>query len=104
MKVIFGIFPAWFRYFLQPFLVLYYAPLFILRNLTGPTRQRARKTHEYFVEGWKEAVETADTKSSYWPIHLRGDGSLEKDFDELDLSDAVAESVAVALEEQERPR
>lgn len=102
MKVVLGVFPAWARYFVQPFLILYYAPLFILRNLTGPTRKRARKTHEHFMEGWKEAVETADEKSAYWPVHLSKDGTLEKDFDEVDMNKAIAESVEVALEEEEK--
>jgi hypothetical protein len=98
MKVILSIFPAWFRYFVQPFLILYYAPLILLKSLTGPSRKQAKLTHEYFLEGWKEAVETADSKSSYWPVHLGKDGNLEKDFDEVDMSDAIAESMEIAME------
>ena len=104
MKVILAIFPAWLRYFVQPFLVLYYTPLFILRNLTGPTRKRAKSTHEHFIEGWKQAIQTADEQSSYWPVHVEKDGSLKKDIDELDIRDAVAESVEVMMEENTRDK
>lgn len=99
MKLILSIFPTWLRYFLQPFLVLYYAPLFILRNWTGPTRREARTAHEHFVEGWKHAVELADDKTSYWPIHVNAQGDFEKDFAEIDLNEGIEESVEVALEE-----
>jgi len=104
MKWILSIFPAWFRYFLQPFLILYYAPLFILRNLTGPTRKQALQTHEHFVEGWKSAVERAEETSSYWPLHVTDDGYIEKDTSDVDFNDAVAESVEVAMEEKEGER
>jgi hypothetical protein len=98
MTVILAPLPAWFRYFVQPFLVLYYAPLLILRNLCGPTRKNARKVHEEVLEGWKRAVETADEKSAYWPVHLDKDGYIEKDFDEVDVNEAIAESVELELE------
>jgi hypothetical protein len=64
-----------FRCFLQPFLVLYYAPLFIIRGLTGPTRKRAKAKHDLVVDGWKDAVEFAEKtkKDGYWPIHLNGE-------------------------------
>ena len=73
MALILSPFPPWFRYFLQPFLILYYAPLIILRNLTGPTRKRARETHKVFVEGFKSAVDAAEKKADgYWPVHVNG--------------------------------
>lgn len=72
--------PAWFRYFLQPFLILYYAPLFILRNLAGPTGKRAKETHELFVDGFKSAVEAAEKKADgYWPVHVNGKSSFVSD-------------------------
>lgn len=98
MKVILSVFPPWFRYFVQPFLILYYAPLFILRNLTGPTRKRAVQTHESFLEGWKEAVKLADKKSNYWPITVSEDGYIEKTFEDVDMNEALVESVEVSLE------
>ena len=64
MRCLLSVFPAWARYFVQPLLVCYYAPLFILRSRTK--RQRKR---DVVVEGWKEAVERADDKSeAYWSI------------------------------------
>lgn len=98
MKVLLGIFPAWLRYFAQPFLVLYYVPLFLLRNLSSPRSQAAKSKHEAFVASWKQAVETADEKSSYWPLHVR-DGEFQTDLSELDVNEAVLESVEVALED-----
>ena len=35
MSAVLGIFPSGFRYFLQPFLVMYYTPLIILRSLSN---------------------------------------------------------------------
>jgi hypothetical protein len=86
MKFILSIFPAWARYFVQPFLVLYYVPLFVLRNMSGPGRDRGVAKHEAFVNSWKQAVETADKTSSYWPLHLTEDGNFEKDIEELDVN------------------
>jgi hypothetical protein len=98
MKLILAPFPAWFRYFVQPFLVLYYAPLFILRNLTGPTRKRARSVHKHAIESWKDAVVAAAdrTASIKWP--LLDDGSLKEGFSDVDIRDAVAESIETAME------
>jgi hypothetical protein len=101
MKLVLSVFPPWARYFVQPFLVLYYLPLFTLRNLTRPDRKQQMQNHEAFVEGWKKAVETADETSSYWPLHLnKNDGTFEKDLVELDVNEAVAESMEVAMEEK----
>lgn len=110
-SVILSIFPSWFRYFLQPFLVLYYAPLFILRNLTGPTRERAIKQHESMLEGWKEAVEYAEKteKSGYWPVRVGEDGYFEmaappnpddttRAEENRQFSEAMAETVEQAME------
>jgi hypothetical protein len=93
MKAILAPFPASFRYFLQPFLVLYYAPLFILRIWTGPTRKLRRKKHEEFLEGWKHAVKSADEKSTNWPLRLDKDGYIEAASEEVDVNEAIAASV-----------
>lgn len=100
MKVILGAVPAPLRSFLQPFLVLYYAPLFIIRNLTGPTRQHAKQVHANVIEGWKNAVQAADEKATdgHWPLHLDQDGYFEKDFAGVNVNDAVAESVEIAMD------
>ncbi|KAG7363495.1 hypothetical protein IV203_026856 [Nitzschia inconspicua] len=106
-----SIFPSWFRYFLQPILVLYYAPLFMLRNLTGPTRQRARKKHATVLESWKEAVEFAEKteQDGYWPVVVSEDGYFEMvvppnpdDTTQAEanrqFSNAMAETVEKAME------
>lgn len=69
-----GIFPAWFRYFMQPLLVLYYAPIFILRGLSGPTRKNAIAKHVLLIDGWKEAIDFAGKaeKDGYRPVKWNG--------------------------------
>ena len=51
------------RYFLQPFLIMYYTPLMIIRYwVVGPSDQYvedSRKSHEKVVDGWRRAVEAA---------------------------------------------
>ena len=56
------------RYFVQPLLILYYVPLFVLRSITGPTRKQAKQAHLLFLQGWQDAVEQAEMKVDvYWP-------------------------------------
>jgi hypothetical protein len=98
MKTILAPLPTSLRYFLQPLLVLYYAPLFILRSLTGPTRKNAQTVHEEFLKSRRRAVETADKRSAYWPLHLDKDGYIEADFEEVDVNEAILESVQIADE------
>jgi hypothetical protein len=67
------------RYFVQPFLIAYYAPLLMVRYwLVGPSRQYVEDSwngHERIVEGWRKAVEAAERASAdgYWPVHLNGE-------------------------------
>lgn len=69
--------PPGFRYFVQPFLIMYYAPLLILRNLAGPTGKRARASHEVVVDSFKAAVDAAEEKADgYWPVHVNGKNCL----------------------------
>ena len=76
MALILSFLPPSFRYFLQPFLILYYAPLFILRSLTGPTGKKARESHEVLVDSFKAAVDAAEKKADgYWPVHVNGRNS-----------------------------
>eukprot|EP00525_Craspedostauros_australis_P002731 CAMPEP_0198114946 /NCGR_PEP_ID=MMETSP1442-20131203/6182_1 /TAXON_ID= /ORGANISM="Craspedostauros australis, Strain CCMP3328" /LENGTH=247 /DNA_ID=CAMNT_0043772357 /DNA_START=191 /DNA_END=934 /DNA_ORIENTATION=- len=56
MAVVLSLFPAWFRYFLQPFLVLYYAPLVFLRSITSPAA-RSRDTYWSDVQSETEKAE-----------------------------------------------
>lgn len=100
MKVLLDVFPTWFRYFLQPFLVLYYVPLFILRNVAGPTRSIAKRKHEVIMQSWKEAVEAADKSRADWPLHVQN-GEFEIDNDGVDVNEAVAEAVQLSFEAQE---
>ena len=77
MALLLSFLPPWFRYFLQPFLIMYYAPLLILRNLAGPTGKRARASHEVVVDSFKAAVDAAEEKADgYWPVHVNGKKSL----------------------------
>lgn len=100
MKFILDLFPSWARYFAQPFLVMYYVPLFMLRNLSAPRRGERMQNHVVLVDSWKQAVAITDQSTSYWPIHLNANGELEKDLAELDLVDAVAESVEFASQKE----
>jgi hypothetical protein len=105
---ILSIFPAWLRYFIQPFLVLYYVPLFIIRGLSGPTRARARKRHETIIDGWKSAIDFADKagKDGYKPVQWNKDGYFElvkppkpnQAEDQDELANAIAKSVDQAME------
>lgn len=99
-KFALSIFPPWARYFVQPFLIFYYVPIFILRNVTGPTRRRARKTHEAVLDSWKEAVEKADETVAYWPIHVDNEGHFESDLNEIDMRKGVLESIEIARDEK----
>jgi hypothetical protein len=100
MKVLLDVFPTWFRYFVQPFLVLYYVPLFMLRNIAGPTRSNAKHKHELIMESWKDAVETADKVRADWPLHVHN-GVFETDDDGVDVNEVVAEAVQIAFAAQE---
>ena len=67
------------RYFLQPLLIMYYAPLLCIRYyMVGPSRQyveESQRGHEKVVEGWRKAVKAAEMANSegYWPVHLNGE-------------------------------
>ena len=98
MRIILDFFPTWARYFAQPFLVMYYVPLFIIRNMTAPKRREQEQAHDTLLESWKQAVAVAEHSTSYWPIHISENGDIESDGDDLDLNDAVAKSVEIALE------
>lgn len=98
MRIILDIFPTWARYFVQPFLVMYYVPLFVLRNMTAPKRREQERAHDTLVESWKQAVAVAEHSTSYWPIHVSENGEIESIEGELDVNDAVAKSVERAME------
>jgi hypothetical protein len=68
MRLILSIFPSWARYFVQPFLVLYYVPLYMLRSISSPKTRNENSV----AEGWYQPVETEtlDQRPSYWPLDL----------------------------------
>jgi hypothetical protein len=86
MKTILAPIPASVRFFLQFFLVLYYAPLYIVRNLTGPTRKNAHKKREEFLEGWNDAVKAAEEKSTSWPLDPNKDGFIDAEIEKVDVN------------------
>jgi hypothetical protein len=79
MSIFLRLFPSGFRYFLQPFLILYYTPLILLRTLTGPSRKRAVDKHNTVIDAWKEAVNVAEKleKNGYSPVSVNDDGYFE---------------------------
>lgn len=112
MSMVLSIFPSSFRYFMQPFLVVYYTPLILLRTLTSPTnRKRALAKHETVVEAYKEAVTLAEEteKKGYWPVVVSEDGYFElakppsvgdadgKGGDNDKMAEAMAEAVELAM-------
>lgn len=118
MSVLLSVFPSGFRYFLQPFLVVYYTPLILLRLWTGPTRKNAAVKHKTVVGAWKEAVEVAEKAElgGYWPVVVSEDGYFElnkppsvrriDDVEEVEsnvkMADAIAEAVEQAMEVNEK--
>jgi len=112
MSTVLSVFPSGFRYFLQPFLVLYYTPLILLRSLTSPkTRKRAVAKHETVLEAWKEAVAVADKteKDGYWPVVVDEEGYFEltkppsvdgilSSSSDTDVAEAMAQTVELAME------
>ena len=73
-SIILAIFPAWFRYFLQPFLIAYYLPIFIIRGLTGPTRKQAEAKRKAMEERWKDIIEFGKQSENYCylPVEVNG--------------------------------
>jgi len=111
MSVLLSVFPSSFRFFLQPFLVLYYSPLILLRSLTSPTnRKRAVAEHETVLAAWKEAVVMAEKTEldGYWPVVVNDDGyfeltkppNVDSESETLSESDArLAEAMAATVEQ-----
>jgi len=106
MSAVLSVFPSGFRYFLQPFLVLYYTPLILIKSLTSPTtRKRAVAKHETVLEAWKEAVVVAEKteKDGYWPVVVNDEGYFElskpPSVDGIsDVAEAMAATVEQAME------
>ena len=101
VKSLLGLLPPWTRYFFQPFLILYYVPLTILKGLIGPTptaKKEARSSHDGLVQYWKDAVELAENKVSDWPLHVMADGSIKYDLEDDRMNDKIVEAVEMKYE------
>lgn len=100
MEKAIGLFPAWFRYFLQPFLVMYYTPLMILKGLLGPTKtakEEALAAHERVIEGWKDAIMAAEQVQENWPLHVTDDGRIESLTPQsTNIEEAIVNSLDIA--------
>ena len=72
-----SIFPLVLRFFIQPFLILYYTPFVLLRAIVGPSKEfkeNQRAAHDMLVKGWKNAVQAAEkaNEDGYWPVRVDG--------------------------------
>ena len=96
MKALVGLLPPWCRYFLQPFLIIYYVPLVVLKGFIGSTsttKKDASVVHEKLVDYWKEAIKMAENQSASWPLHVTSDGRLQYDLDDDNMNDAIVDSI-----------
>lgn len=112
LKVITGAFPLWARSFFQPFLILYYTPLLILRSLIGSRKgekDEAKATHELITEGWKNAIKAAEEaqEGGYWPVHVNKSGMVEVSLPPepnesrfTDVTEGVAQSVEFVMNQK----
>ncbi|KAL9178347.1 hypothetical protein ACHAXT_001775 [Thalassiosira profunda] len=107
LRRIMGVMTPGMRYFLQPLLILYYAPQLVVKYwLVGPSNkyvEESLKSHERVVEGWRKAVQAAEKASDkgYWPVHVNDDGTITTALppdpeDVLDLTEGIEKSVAAA--------
>lgn len=94
LKRLVGVLPPWARYFVQPLLVLYYTPLTILRAFVS-SQADAKASHEKLLDGWREAISSADEKIDNWPIHVSADGSINADVSERSI---ITNSIVEAIE------
>mmetsp|Transcript_14208 Transcript_14208/g.26650 ORF Transcript_14208/g.26650 Transcript_14208/m.26650 type:complete len:291 (+) Transcript_14208:70-942(+) len=102
-----GLLPPWFRYFLQPFLILYYVPLLVLREMVGSTetsKKEASEEHDKLVNYWKDAIQLAETRSASWPLHVKMDGTLEYDLDDDRMNDVIVEAIEMKHLEEEKEK
>jgi hypothetical protein len=101
MKSILALLPPWTRYFFQPFLILYYVPLTILKGMIGSTptaKMEARSTHESLVQYWKDAIKSAEDHSADWPLHVMADGSMKYDLEDDRMNDKIVEAIEMKHE------
>lgn len=72
--------------------------------------------HEAVIDGWKKAVQVAERaqEGGYWPVHVNDEGMIEPvlppDPDtvlgktEIDINEAIAESIEVAMSESKEDK
>jgi hypothetical protein len=96
VKTLVGLLPPWFRYFLQPFLILYYVPILVLREMIGSTstsKKEAYEEHDKLVNYWKEAIQLAENRCESWPLHVKTDGTLQYDLDDDRMNDVIVDAI-----------
>lgn len=101
-----SIFPLFFRFFLQPLLILYYTPIVLLKAFVGPSKEyvnERRNAHEVLVKGWTQAVQAAEkaSENGYWPVTVDDEGYMKLNSPPdpeniVDLNEAIVQSVNVA--------
>lgn len=81
MKQFTAIFPSSVRYFMQPFLILYFTPIMILKSLCDRPKHYTERlaSHQNLLNGWKNAVRRAERvqNGDYWPVHVNARGDIE---------------------------
>jgi hypothetical protein len=75
MAFVLQVLPTWARYFVQPFLILYYVPLFVIRTWSDRNAYAVKEEHHRaLISNWKGAIETAGkiAGEGYWPVKVNG--------------------------------
>ena len=81
MAMFLHVLPTWLRYFVQPFLILYYVPWFVLRTWSDRTAYALKEEHHRtLISNWKGAIETAGkiAGEGYWPVKVNGKKQTQK--------------------------
>lgn len=96
---------------MQPFLILYFTPVMILKGLCDrPKQMEALASHEKLVKGWKNAVRRAELvqDGNYWPVRVNDSGDIEvvepssngasvNGSTSVEITDAIVDSLDVSL-------
>lgn len=106
MKKLFGVLPPGLRYFVQPFFIMYYTPLMIIKYVIGSTKtskDEAYAAHELIIEGWKDAIRATEEVQDSWPLHVTDDGQIESLTPQsIPITDAIVESLDIASSVQDQ--
>jgi len=99
-----GMIPIGLRFIFQPFLILYFWPLFLFRCLLGLSKDskiEARQNHNRFVTSWKDAVKAAQeaNESDKWPFNVISEDVREiLDITKADTRPLLAQDVTEFVE------